>query len=83
MPLAFYLDPHPRGDNLFVEYAGIPNIVICSRILEHFGEVTEVSAEEFKIEPGKTISGHVGGEYYDMGCTVDTDGGGYMFITID
>ena len=70
---SIYLEPYPAGEDLVIEYAGIPSIEICKRVLERFGEVTEVSAEEFKIEAGKTISGYVGGEYFDTGCELNTD----------
>ena len=73
-----YIEPYPTGENLVVDYLGVTDMDICRQILEHFGEVTEVSAEEFKIEPGKTISGYVGGEFYNTGCEL-----GLMYITID
>ncbi len=78
-----YLEPYPAGEDLVIEYTGIPSVEICRRVLERFGEVTEVSAEEFKIEPGKTISGYVGGDIYDTGCELDGIGGGYLYITMD
>ena len=80
-----YLEPYPTGEDLVMEYPGVPSMEICRRILERFGEVTEVSAEEFKIEPGKTISGYVGGElFYDTGCEPGlATGSGYLYITID
>ncbi len=56
---------------------------ICRRILERFGEVTEVSVEDLQIELGKTISGYVGGDVHDTGCELDTVGGEYLYITID
>ncbi len=81
--ISIYLEPYPAGEDLVIEYAGIPSIEICRRVLERFGEVTEVSAEEFKIELGKTISGYVGGDIYDTGCELDGIGGGYLYITMD
>ena len=81
--VSLYLQPYPAGQDLVMEYPGIPSIETCRRILEHFGEVTEVLAgEEFMIEPGKTISGYVGGDAVETGCTIEGDKG-YLCITID
>ena len=81
--VTLFLEPYPTGDDLVIEYPSVPSMEICRRILEHFGEVTEVSAEEVKIERGKTVSGYVGGDPYDTGCEVYTAGEGYLYITID
>ena len=77
-----YLEPYPAGQDLIMEYFGIPSGETCRRILERFGEVTEVSATQFKIEPGKTISGYVGGEFDSTGCEISTKTV-TLYLTID
>ena len=62
-PIELYLESYSDGQDLVMEYhLATPSMETCRRILEHLGEVTEVVSDMFKIEPGKTISGYVGGD---------------------
>ncbi len=78
-----YIWPYPAGDNLLVEYYGIPNGDICVNVLNHFGKVTDNEDGTYGINSGDSITGYVGGEWYDMGCAPLSDNAYVLYVQID
>ena len=78
-----YIQPYPAGDNLLVEYYGIPNGDICVNILNHFGKVTDNGNNTYQINSGDTVTGYVGGSFADMGCEPVIDDSYVLYVQID
>ena len=76
---AITVAPGNSDRDLQVTYPGVRDLDICRQILNQFGQVKDkmttvmmVTTTTLQIEAGSTISGYVGGDDTETGCTRNT-----------
>ena len=92
---AITITPENSDRDLRVTYPGVRDLDVCRQILNQFGQVKDkmtmmmmgmmmTTNTTLQIEAGNTISGYVGGDDTDTGCTKDTANSTYnLHILID
>ncbi len=83
------------GGNLYMTFYSIPNMNVCRKILEHFGEVQAINYSDrlwgsvtgYYIPVGKSFAGYVGGiDHTEAGCryySYSRSGGITLVLHID